>query len=406
MKVLLVANTLPPKDVSGVGEQVLQLAAGLESMGHEVEVLGRGPSGAKGPKVLFPLTVVPGFLRALRRFGPDVVQVHESDGALVALLTRVLSSVLDPSPQLVALLQVSYLEEMRAVRPLRFDGRILGVPGPREWMFRLFKAPVQIALGSLTAWLSDVVLVPSRRTALEVERDYGVDAVLVLPNVTGGRHIEASSSPAFEDEAEGFLLFVGRLRIRKGVEVLLNAVSVLRESGRVVRLLVAGDGEHRASLEATSRRLGLAESVRFLGGCDAAEVRMLMSRAAAMVVPSIYEGMPLVVLEAMESELPVVASAVSGLPEVVTPESGWLFPSEDVAALSVALTEVLDDSEGARRRGKAGRGLLEQRFRPERAAKIWSEHLAGSAATAPTPGQMEGLSEEEQDMSPGKGRTP
>ena len=405
MRVLLVANTLPPKDVSGVGEQVLQLAAGLESIGHEVEVLGRGPAGAKGPKLLFPMTVVPGFLGALRRFRPDVVQVHESDGALVALLTRVLSPVLVPSPRLVALLQVSYLEEMRAVRPLRFDEKVLGSPGLQEWIFRFFKAPLQIALGSLTAWLSDVVLAPSRQTALEVERDYGVETVLVLPNVTGGRRIEASSLPVFEG-AEGYLLFVGRLRIRKGVEVLLNAVSVLRDSDRSVRLVVAGDGEHRASLEATSRSLGLAESVQFLGGCDAGAVRVLMSRAAAMVVPSIYEGMPLVVLEAMENGLPVVASSVSGLPEVVSPESGWLFPPEDVVALSAALAEVLDDPEGAQRKGKAGRRLLEERFRPERAAKIWSEHLAGGTLTGPTRPSMESPFREGQQMMRAQGKTP
>lgn len=405
MRVLLVANTLPPKDVSGVGEQVLQLAAGLESMGHEVEILGRGRDGARGPKLLFPLTIVPGFWRALRRFRPDVVQVHESDGALVALLTRVLSPVLVPSPRLVALLQVSYLEEMRAVRALRFDGRVLGSPGLREWMFRLFKAPVQIAFGSLTAWLSDVVMAPSHQTAIEVKRNYGVERVLVLPNVMGGRPIEASVAPALEDFT-GFLLFVGRLRIRKGVEVLLNAVSVLREDDRLVRLVVVGDGEHRASLEATSRRLGLVDSVRFLGGCDAGAVRQLMSRAAALVVPSIYEGMPLVVLEAMESGLPVVASAVSGLPEVVNPASGWLFPPEDVAALSVALSEVLDHPEDASRRGEAGRRLLEERFRPERAAKIWFEHLEGGEATGPTPPQIANQLGGEQDRSPEQGKTP
>ena len=87
MRVLLIANTLPPRDVSGVGEQVLQLAAGLRELGDEVEVLGRA-RGAAGPKVLFPLTIVPAAWRALRRFRPHVVQVHESDGALAALLVR------------------------------------------------------------------------------------------------------------------------------------------------------------------------------------------------------------------------------------------------------------------------------------------------------------------------------
>jgi glycosyltransferase involved in cell wall biosynthesis len=355
---------------------VLQLATGLESAGDEVEILGRGPGGARGPKVLFPFMVVPAFLRAVHRFRPQVVQVHESDGALVALLTKVLAPMLEPSPRLVALLQVSYVREMRAVRALRYDGRVLGLPGRREWMFRLVKAPVQITLGYFTAWLSDVVLAPSRQTAKELEEDYGVDSVFVLPNVTGGRGIEPAT-PQEAQMAHGYLLFVGRLRIRKGVEVLLHAVAALREGGRFVRLMVAGDGEHRRSLEAASHRLGLTDQVSFVGGCDAGTVRSLMKGATALIVPSIYEGMPLVVLEAMENGLPVVASGVSGIPEVVVSgESGWLVPPENVAALTDALAEVLDSPSEARRRGDVGRRRLDGRYRPEHAAKIWSDYVS------------------------------
>jgi hypothetical protein len=162
MRVLLIANTLPPRDVSGVGEQVLQLATGLREHGDEVEVLGRGP----GPKVMFPLLVVPAAWRALRRFRPHVVQVHESDGALAALLVAVVGALLTPRPLLVALLQVSYVEELRAVRPIadRADGRVLGWPGAVEMRFRWLKAPLQILLGRLTAWAADLVLAPSATT--------------------------------------------------------------------------------------------------------------------------------------------------------------------------------------------------------------------------------------------------
>nr|MDP9121306.1 hypothetical protein [Acidobacteriota bacterium] len=75
MRILLVANTLPPADLSGVGEQVLQLAAGLRRSGQEVEILGRGAGGVAGPKSLFPLFAVPAVLRSIRRFRPDVVQI-------------------------------------------------------------------------------------------------------------------------------------------------------------------------------------------------------------------------------------------------------------------------------------------------------------------------------------------
>jgi glycosyltransferase involved in cell wall biosynthesis len=377
MRILLVANTLPPVDVSGVGEQVLQLAAGLRQAGHEVEVLGRGPGQARGPKVLFPLTIVAPFVRRLRAFRPHVVQVHESDGALAALAAAVLGPTITPCPELVALLQVSYRREIAAVRALRVDGRLLGRPSASEWRFRWLKAPLQVVLGCFTAWLADRLLAPSHRTAEEIEADYGVAGVGVLPNATGG----LDHGPALEamegEESSGYLLFVGRLRIRKGVEVLLDALRRLVERGRAPRLLVAGDGEHRQSLERTAARLGVAGHVRFLGRCAAPEVRRRLAGADALVVPSLYEGMPLVILEAMEARVPVVASAVSGIPEVVVDgETGWLVPAEDPVALAAALAEVTADPAGARQRGAAGRRRLDALYRPAVVTRQWLE-LAG-----------------------------
>jgi glycosyltransferase involved in cell wall biosynthesis len=374
-RVLLIANTLPPRDVSGVGEQVLQLAAGLRELGDEVEVLGRGPRGAAGPKVLFPLTILPAAWRALRRFRPDVVQVHESDGALAALLVRAARNLIEPRPYLAALLQVSYVEELRAVRPLMAGGRVLGRPGGVETRFRWLKAPFQILLGLITVRAADLVLAPSEATAAELRRDYRVGEVGVIPNVTGGLKI----APAGEVEGPpGYLLFVGRLRIRKGVEVLLEALRELRREIPGAALRIAGDGEHRTALERAAAALGPA--VAFLGNRDASQVRTLLRGAAALVVPSIYEGMPLVVLEAMEAGVPVVASAVSGIPEVVVDgETGWLVPPEEPEALARALREVLTDPEEARRRGEAGRRRVAERYRPAVAAASWRAAIERSS---------------------------
>jgi glycosyltransferase involved in cell wall biosynthesis len=376
MRVLLIANTLPPKDVSGVGEQVLQLAAGLRELGDEVEILGRGPDGAAGPKVLFPLTVVPAAWRALRRFRPDAVQVHESDGALAALVVRAARSLIEPRPLLAALLQVSYVEESRAVRPLVAEGKVLGRPGGVELRFRWLKAPFQILLGLITVRAADLVLAPSEATAAELRRDYRAGEVAVIPNVTGG----LAFAPAGEAEGPpGYLLFVGRLRIRKGVEVLLEA---LRGVPSAV-LRIAGNGEHRSALERAVESLGIGDRVAFLGTRDAAQVRALLRGAAALVVPSIYEGMPLVVLEAMEAGVPVVASAVSGIPEVVVDgETGWLVPPEDPEALARALEEVLADPSEARRRGEAGRRRAAERYRPAVAAASWRAAIERNAKGA------------------------
>ena len=382
LRILLIANTLPPRDVSGVGEQVLQLAAGLTERGHEVTVMGRGPDGARGPKLLFPLTAVPAARKAVRRLRPHVVQVHESDGALVALWLRRAGRRLEPPPLVAALLQVSYREERRAVRALRDPaGRVLGRPGVTEIAFRWLKAPLQVALGRLTARLAGVVLAPSAATAAELERDYlagaGRGRVAVVPNVTGGLPVPPAAPPAPLDggpaETPGYLLFVGRLRLRKGVEVLLEALARLPGA----RLLIAGDGEHRAALEARTAALGLGGAVRFLGRASAGRVQALLAGARALVVPSIYEGMPLVVLEAMAAGVPVVASRVSGIPEVVDdPATGWLVLPEDPSCLARALGEALADEAAARRRGAAGRLKVARTFTPAAAAAAWEEAVS------------------------------
>lgn len=399
-RILLVVNTLPPADLSGVGEQVLQLASGLVRAGHEVSILGRGPGqdavrleggysvlrGARGPKLLFPVMAVSPFLAALRQVGPTVVQVHESDGALVALACRIAGGLMSPQPRLIALFQVSYVEEFLAVRAIRVSGRVVGRPGVSELIFRWLKVPVQILLGWLTAFLADTVLAPSRVTAAELERDYRVAEVQVVPNAMS----VVRPSDTEPSAAGSRLLFVGRLRVRKGVEVLLHALAQLDRSpldGDPKPLLqIAGDGEHRGRLERLSTSLGLNDRVRFLGRCSQDRVRELMEEATALVVPSLYEGMPLVILEAMQRRLAVVASAVSGIPEVVLDgTTGWLVKLENAEALASALKEVIEDPEEAVRRGREGRARLSSEFSSERVAEVWSRRVGIARVVGPRP---------------------
>ena len=379
-RVLLIVNTLPPLDLSGAGEQVVQLAAGLRSHGVQVDLLGRGAGGARGPKMLFPLAVVPPAIRRLRSGIYDAVQVHESDGGLVALTVRALRFAL-PAFRFVALLQVSYDEERRAVRALRDP--LLGVlarPTRSERRFRRWRTPVQRLLGRWSAWFADVVLVPSKKTGEEVVQDYGGCEPRVLPNASGAE--VGPQEPLASDGPTGGgvdrpdpdrlqLLFVGRLRIRKGVEVLLHALAGLVRKGHAVDLRLAGDGERFESLQALASELNLTNNVAFLGRCDRDQLAREFGRSDALVVPSTYEGMPLVILEAMANGVPVVASAVSGIPEVVLDsETGWLVPPENVSALQGALEEVGSNPEEAKARGVRGRRRLEM-FRPERVAEQW-----------------------------------
>jgi len=207
-----------------------------------------------------------------------------------------------------------------------------------------------------------------------------VEPVEVLPNVSGGIAAATEEEEPHPWAAEA-LLFVGRLRLRKGLEVLLEALVLTADEESPPLLLVAGDGEHRRRLESLSRRLRLTEQVTFLGRCSAAQVQGLLSRARVLVVPSIYEGMPLVILEAMHCSCPVVASAVSGIPEVVIDgETGWLVPAEDVDALAAAVTAAWTDPEESRRRGRAGARRVGEAFDPASGARRWLSLVATGRA--------------------------
>jgi glycosyltransferase involved in cell wall biosynthesis len=156
---------------------------------------------------------------------------------------------------------------------------------------------------------------------------------------------------------------IARLTEQKGHRVLFEALAS-PECGTAlgnVRLLVVGDGPLRDELHADAARLGIASRVIFLGARR--DLGDLLAALDVFVMPSFWEGLPLSLILAMGAALPVVATAVAGIPEVVTEgETGWLVPPGDPAALARTLAAVLGDREGAKSVGAAARRYVRPRF--------------------------------------------
>jgi glycosyltransferase involved in cell wall biosynthesis len=374
MRVAIVTNTYPP-DISGVGTLCVELGAQLARTGHEAVVLTRrAPPGdpyavaTGGGKLLFPVRAALAYLRAARQRPFDVVHLHESDGVLVAVVLRLARLFRRPSgrARLVATLQVSYTRERRSVRPVMVDGRVVSRPTAGERVFAWVRAPILAGLGRLTARLSDQVVAPSRTTAGELVRDYGAAGAVVIPNGVApppdGAPVGAGAAGPTPSPAGGLVvLYSGRLRTRKAVAVLLEAVARLRREEPGVALVLVGDGEQRPALREQAERLGIAGAVRFVGKVPRDEMARRLADADVFCLPSLYEGLPLAVLEAMAAGLPVVATAVSGIPEAVEDgATGLLVPPEDADALARALGELARDPERRRRMGEAGRRKLEE----------------------------------------------
>jgi glycosyltransferase involved in cell wall biosynthesis len=138
------------------------------------------------------------------------------------------------------------------------------------------------------------------------------------------------------------ILYVGNLSEEKGVEVLLEGMAALRRSGGPeANLALVGGGPLDDRLRARKQALGLGETVRFLGRRPHGEIPDWMAASDALCLPSFREGCPNVVLEALASGRPVVASAVGGVPELLDRRNGALAPPGDPEALAGGLREVL-----------------------------------------------------------------
>ena len=380
MKILLVSNTYPTSDISGVGTLVFELFSEATRRGLEVRVVtrdaGRGLKSrvlsTGGPKMLFPLAALVSYLKLTRSWVPDVVHVHESDGVGLVLWIRLMRELgrASGASRVATTLQVSYAEERRAVRPLWSLGRIVSTPTGSERIFKYLRAPLHALLGRLSATLADRVIAPSQVTAAELSRDYGVDDVVVVPNGIRGTLPQSE----VEKDVPASVLFVGRLRTRKAVAVLLEAMSLLRAEGVQTKLVVVGSGEQEALLRSRCRELLLDDRVELMGNVERSELANFYQRASVFCLPSTYEGLPLAILEAMAAGIPVVSTRVSGMPEaVVDGETGLLVAPEDAEALAQALYRLLGDSDLRLRMGEESRARFERLFAIERVAAMHFE---------------------------------
>lgn len=199
--------------------------------------------------------------------------------------------------------------------------------------------------------------------------------VEVIPNGVDSRFFIPRPGP----EAGGdptTVLFVGRFHRQKNLFFFLEQLARLRAAApNGWRLGLVGDGEERSSLEQCVRRLGLAHITTWHGWQkDKARLLNLYQQADVVVNPSLYEGMPNVVLEAMACGLPVVASAVPGNDSLVrSGDTGFLFPLGDGDALCAALREIREKPALARTLGENGRRKVEQEFSWEHVARRYLE---------------------------------
>jgi len=320
--------------IGGAQIHVRDLAGSLHDEGHAVRVFvgGQGPFvdalGRRGVPVeplqhlvaplrpLEDLRALAELRRALATFGPDLVTLHSSKAGTLG----------------------------------RLAARGLGVPviyTAHGWPFvegvPVIGRTVYWLVERLTAPLADRLVTVSEADRM-LARRAGVGTEAQLVRVHNGVHDVSAALRARPGEGPAKLVVVARLDVPKDPFTLLHALASLREREWTLEWL--GDGPRRAPAEQLAASLGLADRCRFVGTCD--DVAERLSRSSVLVLPTDREGLPLSVLEGMRAGLPVVASAVGGIPEAVVPgRTGLLVPPADAPALAKAIASLLDDP-GAR----------------------------------------------------------
>ncbi len=229
------------------------------------------------------------------------------------------------------------------------------------WKNRLYEWLQLRALGR-----SDAVVAVSKPLVGRLRaRGVAAQRIHCVPNAWGGRGAllsreEARRGLALPDDA--FVVgWVGRLSAEKGPDVLLDALARMKEAP--VSCCVIGDGPDRGALVRRAARLGLGESVHWSGSRP--DAGRLFAAFDAFALSSRTEGTPIVLFEAMDAGVPIVASRVGGVPDVVGEREAWLVEPADPEALAGALVELRGNRREAARRAEAAQQRLSAKFRVE-----------------------------------------
>lgn len=310
----------------------------LRELGVVVHPMGRRDGGTRRRSIPAPLdrpaeraARVARVVRVLRRTGVDVVQATHAMTNLYAVaagraLGRPAVGALRTTPD----------------RVLAEHGRLGALT---------LRAPDLLAVNSRANLRAAVAIGVARGRARylpNVLADVAVDADDALDPAPPGNAVRASGEGPVD------VVFVGRLGPEKRVDVLIDALGRLRDRGRTTTAAIVGDGPLRTDLVAQASRLGLDETaLRFVGADpDAAS---WLARAGVLVLPSDREGTPNVVLEAMAAGVPVVATPVGDVRELLAGGCGTTVPVGEVGALVDALVGVLDPDRAPARAEQAAR---------------------------------------------------
>lgn len=176
-----------------------------------------------------------------------------------------------------------------------------------------------------------------------------------------GVELDDSVDPVIpEDQEKQLFVSIGRLCPQKAQALLITATAQVVKEYPEVRVVLVGDGESRAEIEGIIAEHSLERHVHLAGWQPGPEVTRILRRARALILPSLAEGLPIVIMEAFSWRIPTVSTYIAGIPELLDERCGWIIPAGSISDIAEAMTSVLRASESdLRMLGEEGRRRVE-----------------------------------------------
>jgi len=285
-------------------------------------------------------------------------------------------------------------EQFDVVETFTHDSNLLGLP--LAWLARV---PVRIAThrGKIEAFprwrqilhgvlintrIAHTLIVVSEQTRQQaIEEGVWESRITVIPNAVKPLDTSSLNRAAIRknlglNEDDVFLLSIGRLTYQKGHEFLVQAMSKVSSHFPNAKAGICGDGPLRPQLQAQIVEAGLSAQVRLLGAWE--DISPLLASAEIFILPSRWEGLSRALMEAMAAGLPVIATQVDGIKDLITDGvNGLLIPSEDAEALGNSILQLIDDTEMRKRIGAAGQAHVLQNHSVDDMCKKYYDFMLG-----------------------------
>lgn len=356
LNICMITREFPPEP-GGIGYFVYSLSKKLVEKGHEVTVVTRGSTKRTNRKVVdginvFEATFFPAYPFHLSIHGffvNSVLKALESDMSLVHFHSPVTPAVHTKLPTIVTVHTTMKVD----ARYHESDNIYLFA---EKWQSLTVSSRAELKLFRLAGKLTSVSGSVARELA-----EYGIETENVT--VIGNGVDEKLFTPAKTKRQDSYVLYTGVLRARKGLFDLVECARLVSKEYPDTKFVILGKGPLLGPLKEYVRKMKIEKNVVFLGYVTREQLIETYQNASVHVVPSVYEGLPTVLLEAMASGLPVVATTVGGNADVISNGvNGFLVPPRSPGEMSKKIATLLDDASLRRKIGNAARKTIEERY--------------------------------------------